>query len=152
MVEDLWLLVRLAVAAALGGVLGWEREKLRRNAGLRTHMVVAMSGALITVLADEIIEVHGRAAGNAFGYDPLRVLGAIVSGVSFLGAGAIFFSKEDQRVQGLTTAASLLATISIGVACGLERYVLAVGAAVLQFLIVAVLRFVEPEDAPPKKT
>ena len=145
MKEDLILLIPLGVAALLGAVVGWEREKLARSAGLRTHMVVAMGGALITVLSDAIIDDHGREAGSAFGYDPLRVLGAIVSGVSFLGAGAIWFSKEEQKVQGLTTAASLLVTISIGVACGLERYVLAVGATVMQFVIVAVLRAIEPK-------
>jgi putative Mg2+ transporter-C (MgtC) family protein len=144
--EDLILLIPLVVAAVLGGVLGWEREKQARSAGLRTHMLVAMGGALITVLSDAIIDDHGREAGSAFGYDPLRVLGAIVSGVSFLGAGAIWFSKEENKIQGLTTAASLLVTISIGVACGLERYVLAVGATVLQFVIVALLRAIEPKS------
>jgi putative Mg2+ transporter-C (MgtC) family protein len=145
--EDLFLLIRLAIAAALGGILGWEREKAARSAGLRTHMLVAMAGALITALSDLIIDDHGRASGNAFGYDPLRVLGAIVSGVSFLGAGAIFFSKDENKIQGLTTAASLLVTICIGVACGLERYALAVGTTVLQFAIVAVLRRFEPKPS-----
>ena len=140
---DLELLVPLVVAALLGAVLGWEREKLERPAGLRTHVIVAMAGALITTLAELIIAHHGRAAGTAFGYDPLRVLGAIVSGVAFLAAGSIFVAKEDGKPKGLTTAASLLMTIAVGVACGLHHWVLAAGATLLQLVVVVVLRLVE---------
>lgn len=121
---DLALLVRLGVAFLLSGVIGWERELGRKSAGLRTHIFVGVSSALFMVLAERLVaEYAGEASGVRF--DLVGVLGAVVSGISFLGAGAIFSNGRGRK--GLTTAASLLGTAAIGVSCGLQHHILAAG-------------------------
>lgn len=102
------LAVRLLGAAALGAVVGLEREVHRHPAGMRTHLLVAVGAAGFTVLS--------LAAFDASGSDPGRVAAQIVTGVGFLGAGAIL--KEGATVRGLTTAASLWAVAAIGMATG----------------------------------
>ena len=131
------LLLRLVVAMVLSGLLGWERERANRPAGLRTHMTVGMSAALFVILSDVLVD---RYAGFAHTQtDPIRVLEAVVSGISFLGAGTIFVLRGRDQVRGLTTAASLLATAGVGVAAGVEAYVIAVGSTILLLLVLAVL-------------
>jgi putative Mg2+ transporter-C (MgtC) family protein len=141
---ELQFLVRLLVAAALAAVLGWEREHARKSAGLRTHMLVGIAAALYTAIAQltvEDIEV-GETELRA---DPIRAIQAVAIGIGFLGSGVIFVSRHEDRVQGLTTAASIWATAAIGIAAGLEHYVLAVGATVL---LLFVLRVMVRFDAP----
>ena len=153
--EDLELIVRLLAAVACSSLLGLEREAKGKAAGLRTHVLVGVSGAFFVVLADVMIAralLNGIPSG-ALRIDPLVVLGSVVSGVSFLGAGAIFFSDHHQSPKGLTTAASLLAAAAVGVACGIERYALAFAATII-FLIVLhglkyVERFLEPVEKQP---
>ncbi|ADV67039.1 MgtC/SapB family protein [Deinococcus maricopensis] len=129
--QDLLLLVRLLVAGALSALIGWERETKNMPAGLRTHLLVGMSAALFVVLGETLITRYANDAHNVR-FDVIGVLGAVVSGVSFLGAGAIFSARGSTH--GLTTAASLLATAAIGATCGLTHYVLA-GATTLLFLL-----------------
>jgi putative Mg2+ transporter-C (MgtC) family protein len=133
-VSELRLLSGLVVAAVLSGLVGWERQAHRSGAGLRTHMLVGISAALFVVLAEELIKQYDG-AGTGVRFDLVGVLAAVVSGVSFLGAGTIFSSGKGERVRGLTTAASLLATAGVGVACGLRLYVFATGATLI-FLFV----------------
>lgn len=120
----------LLVAFVLSGVIGWEREQLGRGVGLRTYILVGVSSALFVVLADTLIMRFSDDAPQVH-FDLVGVLGAVVSGVSFLGAGAIFSDRNGQGTKGLTTAAGLLATAGVGVACGLHLYVLATGATLL---------------------
>ncbi|UBV43546.1 MgtC/SapB family protein [Deinococcus taeanensis] len=131
---QLGLLTGLLVAAVLSGLIGWEREAHRAGAGLRTHMLVGISAALFVVLAEQLINQFGN-DNRAVRFDLVGVLAAVVSGVSFLGAGTIFSSGKSQHTRGLTTAASLLATAGVGVACGLHLYVFGLGATLL-FLFV----------------
>ncbi len=115
------LSVRLIVAAALGLAVGFEREIHGHPAGLRTHMLVASGSALFTV-----ISAYGFRdfAGNpASPIDPTRIAAQIVSGIGFLGAGAIL--KDGIVIRGLTTAASLWATSAVGMAAGAGEYVIA---------------------------
>lgn len=140
--EDLRLVLRLLVALLLAGVLGWERERTRAPAGLRTHMLVGMSTCLIAVLG-EIYTERFRGMGQGVVVDPTRVLEAVVGGVSFLGAGTIFVSRGRERVHGLTTAASILATACVGIAAGVEQYLLAGSCTVILFVVLAVLRKLE---------
>ncbi|WP_245588518.1 MgtC/SapB family protein [Deinococcus pimensis] len=134
---DLFLLLRLVVAVVLSGLIGWERELRGRGAGLRTQMLVGGSAALFVILAEALVlGFAGDAPGIRF--DVVGVLGAVVSGVAFLGAGAIFSSERRQR-RGLTTAASMLATAAVGVACGLTHYVLAAGATAIFLVVLRVL-------------
>ena len=138
---ELQFLIRLLIAAVLAAVLGWEREYARKSAGLRTHMLVGIAAALYTALAQLAVEDISPSE-MGFRSDPIRAIQAVAIGVGFLGSGVIFVSRQDDRVQGLTTAASIWATAAIGIAAGLEHYVLAVGAtALLLFVLRALVRF-----------
>ena len=106
--------VRMAVAAVMGMAIGVERELREQAAGLRTHMLVAVGACLFT-----IVSAYGF-QGVATDVDPSRVAAQIVTGIGFLGAGAIL--REGLSVRGLTTAASLWITAAIGMAVGLGMY------------------------------
>jgi putative Mg2+ transporter-C (MgtC) family protein len=144
---DFLLLLRLLVAALLCGLLGWERETRGKPAGLRTHMLVGVSAALFVSLG-ELMIVRYREEGMLMRLNMIDILGAVVSGVSFLGAGMIFVSRG-KDVQGLTTAASILATSAVGVTAGLEHYVLAAGVTILLLFILRVVGWL---DVPKKKS
>jgi putative Mg2+ transporter-C (MgtC) family protein len=121
MPTDFELLGRLLLAAVLGGAIGAERELNDQAAGLRTHMLLTIGACLFTV-----ISAYGFGGGPR---DPSRLAAQIVTGIGFLGGGAIV--RHGLTVKGLTTAASIWATASVGVAVGAGRYVLGVGGAVL---------------------
>jgi putative Mg2+ transporter-C (MgtC) family protein len=113
------LSIRLILAAALGLAVGFEREIHGHPAGLRTHMLVAVGSALFTV-----ISAYGFGAGSTVApIDPTRIAAQVVSGIGFLGAGAIL--KDGIVIRGLTTAASLWATSAVGMAAGAGEYVIA---------------------------
>lgn len=120
------LSVRLVLATALGLAVGFEREIHGHPAGLRTHMLVAVGSALFTVLS-----AYGFGAGSAAApIDPTRIAAQIVSGIGFLGAGAIL--KDGIVIRGLTTAASLWATSAVGMAAGAgEPFIAAVATGVI---------------------
>ena len=130
---DFVILGRLVEAALLAGVLGSERERAGKSAGLRTHMLVGIAAALYTGLA-EVASVE-LGAGRS---DPLRAIQAVAMGIGFLGGGIIFVNRND-RVQGLTTAASIWATAAMGVAAGLGHFRLAAGVTVLLAIVLHVL-------------
>jgi len=120
------IVVRLLLAAALGAVLGYERERRGKAAGLRTHMLVAIGAALFVLVPQQ--------AGMAVA-DMSRVIQGIVTGVGFLGAGAIIKHAPEHSVQGLTTAAGVWMTAAIGIACGLGREATAVLSTVLALAV-----------------
>jgi putative Mg2+ transporter-C (MgtC) family protein len=140
----------LLVAFVLSGAIGWERERRNHRAGLRTHILVGVSAAMFVVLGESLIETFG-ASDNQVRFDLIGVLGAVVSGVSFLGAGAIFSDRRGQGARGLTTAAGLLATAAVGVACGLHLYVLATGATLLFLLTLGVLWRLSDQENPQRR-
>jgi putative Mg2+ transporter-C (MgtC) family protein len=140
--DELAAMLRVVYATALAGAIGWDREQAERPAGLRTHMTVGLAACLITVLAQHIAVHHPAAA--TFQTDPTRVLEAVVTGVSFLGAGTIFAQRGGKGVLGLTTAASLLATAVIGVAAGLDAWVLAASATALMLVVLRALARLQP--------
>ena len=143
MPPELHYLVRLLVAAILSGVLGWERERARKSAGLRTHMLVGIAAALYTSIGE--LAIAGIPSDAGFDADPIRAVQAVAIGIGFLGSGVIFVSRQD-RVQGLTTAASIWATAAIGLAAGLQHYLLAAGATVLLLLVLRGLARFDVED------
>ncbi|CAN5645469.1 MgtC/SapB family protein [soil metagenome] len=106
------ILVRLLMAALLGGILGYEREQKGKAAGLRTHMLVAMGAALFVLIPQQ----NGMEIG-----DMSRVIQGVIAGIGFLGAGAIIKLRTEDDVRGLTTAAGVWMTAAIGIACGLGR-------------------------------
>ncbi|MET0834783.1 MAG: MgtC/SapB family protein [Actinomycetota bacterium] len=122
MSNDFELLGRLLLAAVLGGAIGAERELNDQAAGLRTHMLLTIGACLFT-----LISAYGF--GGGVGTDPSRLAAQIVTGIGFLGGGAIV--RHGLTVKGLTTAASIWATASVGVAIGAGSYVLGIGGAVL---------------------
>jgi putative Mg2+ transporter-C (MgtC) family protein len=139
---DLRVLMQLLVSLVLTAILGWERESTGKAAGLRTHMLVGMSATLFVSLG-EILMLRFQTFGDTVRFDPLRIMEAVIAGISFLGAGTIFVTRNQNNVRGLTTAASILATAAIGCAVGLERYLLAGGATALVFLVLRLLQGIE---------
>ena len=140
---DLHLLLRLVVAAVLAAALGWEREQARKPAGLRTHMLVGIGSALFVVLGDAMLARY--ALNDALRYDPARLIQAVAAGIGFLGAGTIFVSRGQERVEGLTTAASIWATAAVGAAAAFERYVLAAGSTLILLIVLHVMLRFTPE-------
>ena len=130
------VLLRLAVAALLGALIGLERERLERAAGLRTHALVALASALIM-----IVSAYSFADLGPTPRDPTRMAAQVVSGVGFLGAGVIIFRKN--AVRGLTTAASVWAVSGLGLAAGGGLYAAAVLATAFILVIQVGLRPLE---------
>ncbi|MBR3030002.1 MAG: MgtC/SapB family protein [Bacteroidales bacterium] len=117
------LIIRVIVGGILGGVIGFEREKRAKEAGFRTHFLVALGSTLITVISAYGFEKVADLIPIAR-YDPARLAAQIVSGIGFIGAGLIIFQKN--VIHGLTTAAGLWVTAALGIACGVGQYELAV--------------------------
>lgn len=114
--------VRLVAASLLGAAIGYNRERIGKPAGLRTHMMVTLGAAFFVLLGVELMmEYSARVPGSQL--DPTRVLQGVVGGIGFLGAGSIIHSRGS--VQGVTTAASVWVTGAIGAGCGLGFYTLA---------------------------
>ncbi len=116
------LAVRMLIAAVLGAAIGLEREIHEHPAGMRTHLLVALGSAIFTVLSIYGFEDVGR-ANVAPNVDPTRIAAQIVSGIGFLGAGAIL--KYGTSIRGLTTAASLWTAAAIGMAAGAGEWLIA---------------------------
>ncbi len=139
---DLSALLRLVIAGVLAGIIGWERETVGKSAGLRTHMVVGIASAMFIIMAELVmLEFHGNPGVARF--DPVRAIAAVATGIGFLGGGTIFLSRSEDRVRGLTTAASIWATSAVGITVGLRHVLLAAGATIL---LVAVLRMLTRLD------
>lgn len=138
--------MRLVAAALLAGVLGWERERAGKNAGLRTHMLVGIASALFMVLSEAVLLRSAPDPTGSTRLDLLRVVQAVATGVGFLGAGTIFVRHEQFRVKGLTTAASIWATSAVGLAAGSGLYVLSAGSTLLMLLVLKGLQRFERND------
>jgi putative Mg2+ transporter-C (MgtC) family protein len=133
------LLLRLGVAALLGSAIGLDRQRLDKSAGLRTHMLVSVGSALAMIVSaygfDRVLQ-PGRIA-----LDPSRVAAQVVSGIGFLGAGTIVVRK--MSVHGLTTAASIWAVATIGMAAGGALYLAAAAATLIMLVILTVIKPLE---------
>jgi putative Mg2+ transporter-C (MgtC) family protein len=145
--SDLSILLDMLLALVLAAAIGWERESAGKPAGLRTHAFVGMGAALFVSLGDPLIQQFQHYGGQVQ-FDPLRLVEAVVAAMGFLGAGTIFVARNGERVQGLTTAASLWVTAAIGVAVALERHLLAVGATVLVLIVLHALLPLSTRIAP----
>jgi len=131
------VLIRVMVAAVLGGVVGIQREKAGKPAGVRTHMLVCL-GTAVVVLA---------CAGMGMNLDgQSRVIQGIVTGIGFIGAGSILKINEERDIQGLTTAAGLWMTAAIGIASGGGEIGIALISAVLTVLVLAFATFMEGRE------
>ena len=132
------LVLRLALAAVLGAAIGLERELREREAGLRTHLLVSLGSALFTVVSAYGFHAFLSSGANVVRADPTRIAAQIVTGIGFLGAGAII--RQGLSVRGLTTAATLWVVAAIGMACGAGYYSAAVVTTVLVILTLWPLR------------
>jgi putative Mg2+ transporter-C (MgtC) family protein len=115
------LLLRILVGTVLGGAIGYERDLHGRPAGLRTHAIVALAAATFTVISTRFVYFQHYAAGDLVAVDPSRIAASVVSGIGFLGAGAIL--RNGITIKGLTTAAGLWLVAAIGMASGAGMYV-----------------------------
>ena len=122
-------LLRLLLAAALGAMIGFQREKSGKPAGLRTHILIGMGSALFT-----IVSIYGFGGGA----DPARIAAGVVTGIGFIGAGVIFRGMRGDKVMGITTAASVWITAAIGLAAGAGLYIMAAAAAVVTLLVLII--------------
>ena len=120
-------ILRITVAAILGGAIGLEREYREKAAGFRTHFLVALGSALFMIIS--VYGFEGALTSESHRLDVSRVAAQVVSGIGFIGAGAIVFQKN--TVVGLTTAAGVWVTAAIGLACGSGMYLLSTAATVL---------------------
>jgi len=148
MIEFLWnwisspqmqLLGIVALAMVLGGIVGFEREYADKPAGLRTHMLVSGAAALLVSLSAPIVQAGGLTPAR-ISADPIRIIEAVVTGISFLGAGTILQRREMAAVEGLTTAASLLLVAAIGISVALRQWTLAGGTTVLTVIVLYVVK------------
>lgn len=133
--DDFWrVVVRLTFAMLLGAVVGVQRERSGKPAGIRTHMLVASGSALFVLGPLEFGMISDSLS---------RVIQGLVTGIGFLGAGAILKLEEKRQIEGLTTAAGIWMTAGIGLAVGLGRFGLALVSVVLAWFILAVVKGVE---------
>jgi len=134
------VLLRLALAAVLAGAIGIEREIREREAGLRTHMLVALGSALFTITSAYGFRDFLVDGGSVVRADPTRIAAQIVTGIGFLGAGAII--RQGVAVRGLTTAATLWASAAIGLAAGAGYYSAALMTTIAAVVLLWPLRIV----------
>ena len=146
-ITQLEIIGEVALAMLLGSLIGLEREAADKPAGFRTQMLVAGASALLVGLADALMARYVSAGNPQITADPIRIVEAVVTGISFLGAGTIFRSKEGEQVEGLTTAASILLCSAIGISVAVRQFVIAVGVTLLALIVLRVLAIVEKRIA-----
>ncbi len=131
---DLEYILRLLLAAICGALVGLEREKRQKNAGLRTHIIVAMASALMMIVSKygffDVMKV-------GLSPDPSRIAAGVVTAIGFLGGGVIFIRKDN--AVGLTTAAGLWATVGIGITIGSGMYITGVACTLLMLLVQTIM-------------
>ena len=133
----------VALAMFLGSLIGLEREFAGRPAGLRTHMLLCGAAALLTEVGLAMVHQAIAAPNPSLRADPVVIVQAVATAVGFIGGGTILRHPETDRVEGLTTAASLLLTSAIGKAAASSRTILAVGATLLALLVLRGVRWAE---------
>ena len=132
------LVIRLITALLLGAVIGYQRERSGKAAGLRTHMLVAMGCALFVIGCSESMSTEGLS----------RVIQGVATGIGFLGAGAILKLRDKREIEGLTTAAGVWMTAALGVVVGLGRIGLALVSVAFTWVILALLKSLEARIDP----
>ncbi len=137
MATDTWIMLERVIGALiLGGIVGFERERLQKPAGLRTIMLVTLGSTLVMLLAQRMT-TYAVLKVDMVTMDPTRILAALVQGIGFLGAGTIFFQRD--TVRGLTTAAAIWAMAVVGAAVGVGDWALAIAGTVGAFFILRLL-------------
>lgn len=138
--EQLTTLYRILIAMLLCGIIGFEREQLNKPAGLRTNMIIGGASCLIVSITLPLIDhLEIANATEMVRTDPIRLLQALVVGISFIGAGTII-KGSGEKISGLTTAATLLFSMGIGIAVAIEQYIIAVGVTIIVMIVNFVVR------------
>jgi putative Mg2+ transporter-C (MgtC) family protein len=138
--EQVTILAQIFAAMVLGALIGLDREAAHKPAGLRTHMLVAGAAALLVSIGEQIAGQLTKALGSqVISTDPIRIIAAIITGVSFLGAGTIIRQRSGGDVEGLTTAASLLFASVLGITTALSQWTLAIGATLLVLVVLRII-------------
>ena len=142
---DIWqqlsVIIDAVIAAALGSLIGWERDRAGKSAGPRTMALVGSASATIVAIG-AVLNISSQNG------DPTRALHAIITGIGFLGAGLIFTEKRSPGIQGVTTAATVFSTAAVGVAVGLGFQVVGVG---LTLVILIILRSTQVIEKSTKR-
>jgi len=152
--DQLHILAEIAMAMVLGGLIGLERELADKPAGLRTHMLVAATSALLVGLGVILMEMQtppGEQPSQYLESDPIRIIQAIIIGIGFLGAGTIIRQRKPDNVEGLTTGASLLFSAALGICVASGAYALAVCATILALAVLRSLGLLEARMARRRK-
>lgn len=147
---QLTVLGEVAAAMVLGGIIGFEREVADRPAGLRTHMLLAGACSLIVGLGGAMLGSLSEEYAAMISADPFRLLGGVIAALGFMGAGTIF-RPHGEKVEGLTTAASMLFSGSVGVCTALQQWWIAVGATALALLVLRGAWLIERRATPAAK-
>ena len=137
MLTDFQIIARLALSVFLSGLIGLERQIHRRNAGLRTHILVSLGSCLIMLTSIHVFDIYS----NKVALDPARIAAGVITGIGFLGAGTII--RERTEVRGLTTAASLWVVAGIGLSIGTGFYSAGIATTVLALIVLFFLRYAE---------
>lgn len=138
------MFLRLILAALIGGIIGYEREMRGRNAGIRTHALVSLGAAIITLAQLKASEwvinfaIANSDLVNILSSDITRMTAQIISGIGFLGAGMIIVSKRS--VTGITTAASIWAVAGLGISIGMGHYLLGISGAIIIFIVLSIVK------------
>lgn len=132
LVPELEILGRVALALIAGGIIGLERDLAGKPAGLRTHMLVCGVSAFLVGIGDAFLhDFQSSGLSGLIRADPFRIMGAVVTGLSFIGAGSIIHNRKEEGIEGLTTAASLLFVSAIGMGIALKQIFLSLGTTAL---------------------
>jgi putative Mg2+ transporter-C (MgtC) family protein len=134
--DEFELVPRMVVAFAVGAVLGFDRERRRKPAGLKTHVLVAVASALLMSLSELVQERGGETIG-----DPVRMAQGVLTGIGFIGAGTII--RQGDAVSGITTAGTIWMAAALGLVAGAGFYILAISGAILAIIAVNGLEWLE---------
>jgi len=137
MIGQMDVMMRLTLSVVLGGLVGFERQMHKRGAGLRTHILVSMGSCLIMLTSLYVFDIYS----SKVAMDPTRIAAGVITGIGFLGAGAIL--RDTEGVKGLTTAASLWVVAGVGLAVGCGFYTGAMFTTALALVTLFFLRYAE---------
>lgn len=137
--DNLKIIIQLFMAVLLAGLLGFERQRAQKPAGLRTYALVGLGACILTIIS---VNAFDRFIGVA-SFDPSRIISNIIVGIGFIGAGLIF--HQGIKVEGLTTATGIWVAAALGIAVGLEMYFLAAAGTIAAFILLGILKRLDIE-------
>lgn len=139
------MIISVLIAVFIGGIIGMERELSGKPAGLRTHMLVSGAAAFLVKLTHVLIVTSANEELSKpfiIQSDPVRIIQAIIIGFSFIGAGTIIQRKSEERIEGLTTAASILFTTGLGIAVACNQYLASFGVAIIILIVNIIFNYI----------